>query len=213
MTGWEIILGFILVFGSWSVGRALEKSRQARHLHDLEAKLRIAHTETSGLREQMSVLKGQMLTLQKNLDEERESKASALREMALSFQKQMMAGAICFFAAGGILTGSLSWYVASVRAEAKHAVQTTAKTLEYQLASVRMELYEKEMGRLEKSLEAAEAALIEDRVEKTVAVTKLKIILESLSREKTGFELDFQKLERELNKPVSIAMPGVKEKI
>ena len=191
---------------AWKAGQSIEQAKHLSRIRDLESKYRFSQGENSGLKEKLTGLQGEVAVLHKSLEEERDSKNIAIGRMAESFKKGLILAGVVYFAVGISLGGVVSWFATGARAEAKNLVRRTELELGRQLSDLKAEVLEKRVQEMQKTLEALRFELNEERVEKTVAVTKLQILLQSLSVQKgiEGFVLNYHKLRENLNREIEL---------
>ena len=207
MTTVFLMIGLLLGgITAWHFVKSMEQTRHLTRIRELESKYRFSQGENTDLKEQMISLRGEVAVLQKNLDEERVSKNTVIAGLTESFKKGVLVMGITYFACGISLGGVISWFAASARAEARGLVRTTELELNRQLAVLRAEVLEKQAGEMQKNIDALRLELTDEKVEKTVALTKLRILLQSLSSQKgvEGFVLDYQRLKENLNREIEV---------
>jgi hypothetical protein len=188
-----ILLGGIL---AWWRAQSIERAKHVSRAQDLESKTRLAQGETLKLKEQVVKMNGEMAALRSSLDEERQSKTQALVQLALSFKKGLLALTTGYLAIGIIVGGTTGWLGA--QAQNNHQPEMTQ-------AQTKVEMYEKQIERLQYNFDANQIILLKEREEKAIAQAKLAILLESLSPKKgpEGFELDYAKLKEKLQNQAS----------
>lgn len=202
--------GFLTLFGcalgagiSWWVVRSFEQTRFRSTIQALEAKLRYSLGESSQLKEQITHLQGETVSLRKTLDDERIDKTRAMAQLTESFKKGILmlgTGALCF---GLILGGGTSWWTATVQADSKHRMVRTELEIDARLAGLKVDVLEKQIQDLRVTLDRLTNILADERAEKNVASAKLQILLESLSFNKgiEGFGVNYEKLRQNLQTP------------
>ena len=215
-TFWIVVTAFAAM-GAWGLAKRLEETRHVSRIKELESKFRFSQGETLNLREQMAALRGEVTLLQKDLERERAGKAAALNEMALSLKKGALVLTAVYFAVGISLGSVSSWFAATWRAESKTVQVNAMEKMSYELFKIKAELYEKRALENENALEILKKEIQEERIQKVIALTKMQILLESLSpkRGEDGFLLDYQRLKKNIKnemkaEPVAVKM-GVAE--
>ena len=196
-----LLFGFILGGGmvGWLV-RLYEASRFRSHIRDLEARLRYAYSESLQLKEKLVASQGEAAALRTSLGEERLSKNEALARLAATFQKSLLFVCVSVFAIGLTAGGTASWFGASWHTQLQTRMEKTDLEITARLSQLRAELLEKQLLQSQKELDQMRLQLHEESVSKTVALTKLGILLESLSPKNLweGFELNHRKLKNNL---------------
>ncbi len=201
----------------WNLAKKMEESRQLSRIRDLESRYRLSQGEALNLKEQMATIRGEMGVLQKSLEQERGDKSAALAAMALSLRKGALVLTAVYFAVG-ISMGSVSaWFAATWRAESKTVQANALETMGHELFRIKAELYEKRAEENALELKRLREEIQEERIQKVIALTKMQILLESLSPRKgeEGFSIDYQKLKKNIKneiktEPISVKM-GVAE--
>lgn len=201
----------------WSITKKTEEARHLSRIRELESRVRLSQGEALGLKEQMATIKGEMAVLQRSLEEERVGKTAALSAMALSLKKGALTLTAIYFAVGISLGSLSSWFAATWRAEAKMIRTSALETMSHELFKIKAELYEKRALENEQELKRIREEIHEERVQKAIALTKMQILLQSLSpkRGEKGFLLDYQKLKKSVRneikaEPIAVQM-GVSE--
>jgi hypothetical protein len=201
----------------WTIAKKTEEARHLSRIRELESRFRLSQGEALNLKEQMATMKGEMAALQRNLEEERVSKSAVINEMALSFRKGALMLTAVYFAVGISLGSVSSWFAATWRAEAKMIRANAVETVDYELFKIRAELYEKRATENELELKRVREEAREERIQKVIALTKMQVLLESLSpkRGEEGFSIDYQKLKKNIRnemkaEPIGVSM-GVAE--
>jgi hypothetical protein len=194
---------FIVLTGcavAWWGAKTYERMKHAGRIRDLESKIRLAQGETFQLREQVSLLKGEVSVLHKTITEERVSKQTALTAMTESFKRGMLTVGMMAMAAGIAVGGGVSWQAATWRVEAQKAGLHYETELQNRLNALKVEYLEKQLNRYEKEMDRYRIGWQEEQVEKAVAQTKLEIIMNSLAPQKgiEGFALDYKKMKDSL---------------
>lgn len=196
----------------WSLAKKIEEARHLSRIRELESRFRLSQGEALNLKEQMASIKGEMAVLQRNLEEERVSKSAVINEMALSFRKGALTLTAIYFAVGISIGSVSSWFAATWRAEARMIQTSAIETVNYELFKIKAELYEKRAAENELDLKRAKEEAREERIQKVIALTKMQILLESLSpkRGEEGFLLDYQKLKKSIRNEMKAEPIGVK---
>jgi hypothetical protein len=179
-------------------------------VRELESKIRLAQGETFQLREQLSLLKGEVSILQKTLGEERISKQNALATLTESFKRGILATGMMALAAGVVVGGGVSWQAATWRVEAKKAADGYEIEMQNRVNSLKVEFMERQITRYEKELDHYRLAWHDEQVAKAVAQTKLEILMSSLAPQKgvEGFVLDYKKMKNGLKENAKPALSG-----
>ncbi len=141
-----------------------------------------------------------MISLQKTLSQERLSNKTTVSAMTESFRRGLISTGLITFALAFLAGGGMFWKAAHWKMEAAYLQSQAQTKTENQLNALKVELYEKQMLRMEKDLEIFRKAWFEQQVAKTVAQTKLEIIMNSLSAKKDveGFRLNYKKMKHGL---------------
>ena len=198
-----IFVGFV----AWWSGKSLERTQNIARIRELESKARLSQGESSNLKEQLNVLRGEVGALQKSLNEARLAHTSSITQLTHSFKKGLLVLTTVYFSVGLSLGGVFSWQAATWRIEKRNVSQKAEMELNTRLAQVQTQILEKQADELQKNLEASQKAYQEEREQKTIVMTKLQILLSSLSFEKKvkGFVLNNDKLKKNLRSQVEFA--------
>ncbi len=199
------ILGAMIISAAaWWTSGMMERIRQQSRSRELESKLRYAYGETESLKSRIAGLQAEAQALKESLCAERDSQRTAVSNLAYSFRKTVL-----FLSAGCLAVGltvgvGAGWGTASARAAARHSGRLAELELTAQLAGYKSAVMEKQVTQLEQELTTARQALLNERVEKEVARTKLRILLDSLSPGKwfDSYFVDQQKLKKNLENQV-----------
>ena len=202
-----LIIG--LFAGAAGIGWFVKSSQEARfgaRVRELESKLRFSHGEILNLKENLTTVRAQAVAAEKTLTEERMQHTTALSMMAASFKRGILALTAAYFTAGLVFGGSAGWFGASWKLGASEAREKTQFEMDARLAGLKAELLQKQVDRLAQSSDFFEKALREERVVRAVAMTKLQILLESVTPVKggEGFWVDDQKLKKNLKDKVEV---------
>ncbi len=198
-----LFVGFV----AWWSGKSLERTQNIARIRELESKTRLAQGESAGLKEQMGTLRSEVTSLQKSLNESRFAHTTSVTQLTQSFKKGLLVLTTVYFAVGLSLGGVFFWQAATWKIEKRSVSEKGEMELNTRLAQVQAQILEKQVDELQKNLEASRKAYQEEREQKTIVMTKLQILLSSLSFEKRikGFALDYDKLKKNLKSKVDFS--------
>lgn len=196
---WFLILSGSLsaAAAAWWGTRFFSKRAYVRHIETLEQKVLQAEGQATQFKQQIGSLRGEVVSLQKTLSEERISKQESLAALSQSFQRAFLGISIVGFIMGGVMTGGISWIAAGWRAEAKFAVQNTDQRIQFELTKLKLELLEKQFGQSEKDRAHFQSAWEKEQILRTAAETRLETLMGGLALPQSlgGLPIDPPKLE------------------
>ena len=189
---------------TWWIVRYVESSKHLSRIHELETQVRFGRGESSELKEQMLGLRHAISSAERTLNEERLDKANVVARMSQSFKKGMLVFGTVYLFSGVLLGGTASWFWSATQTDSQMTRRVMEKELTMRIAELKAELLGKQMISLENKVNGLESELLEVRVEKTIAQTKLRILLDSLSHERgiQGFVIDYEKMKKNLKKEI-----------
>ncbi|MBN1688261.1 MAG: hypothetical protein JW893_04100 [Candidatus Omnitrophica bacterium] len=199
---------FVLLGGAlggwiaWSATRTAERNRFTGRVKALETKLRLTQGEAGTLREELQSAKQELALVDARIESVRLEKLHAISRLHHKFRKTILFVGTVYLGVGLAGGGILGWQTASWKHQAEKTSRTTELQLTAELSKLKAELFEKELKDLRASIQATQREIMEERVLKAIAQTKLSIFLESLSRQKgvSGFVVDYEKLRDNLRK-------------
>lgn len=181
---------------AWYLAEYTERRRNVEALQQLESKVRVAESRTLGLREQYEKLKETYNQLTASYERERSSQGNAIVAIQQTAKREKVrvgiAAILCGLMVGGFAGGVGSWSLAHTKfRETILKMDVVARVAEMNAGMLRSQL-----EKLEERYEEMEHLLNEERIAKTIAFTKLEILLENLVTDKwkRGYSLDAHKL-------------------
>jgi hypothetical protein len=191
------LLGLVMAGGAvWFVAEAFAKRRQSEHFPALKAQLRLAESRMFQFRDQAAKLSQDVQILRRNLDDEREVRASAATEYHHSYRKGVLVSGTACLLAGFVFGGALLglWVKNVTESQSRHKLMNLEVIA--RVAEMNAGRFKEQIGELKSEMHVLRLKLDAARVAKTVAITKLEILLENLVVNKwgRGYSLNPQKL-------------------
>ena len=190
-----LVLGGALI---WFLASVLERQKQVFRLNALENKFRFSENRALELQDKLAKVEQDANLLRQTFEEEKSAKDAALLRWHESVRQGTVIAALCLLAGifGG---GSAAWFLGTLTLEAKNNRRTSELEISTRIAEVKASLFEKQLTQLQSDYTALEKSWFETRVEKTVAETKLQILLDHLVVEKDGrgFALDYKRMKKD----------------
>lgn len=196
-----LVTGILLGCGlAWWAGKSYDRSQKKSMIRDLESRLRFSQGESLKLKEKVATMKGEVVSLQKNLNDQKLHHAEQLTTLGTSFKKGVLALGVCYFAVGITLGGVGAWFSATIQTEAKNIVEKAQLDFDARVAIEKAEYYKQKASGLTKDLKNMEEKFRALSVDKEVLVAKFRILLASMSPNQTldGFGLDYSRLKKSL---------------
>lgn len=183
-----VIINFIFgmlaaAAAAWWVTRTVTERKQNTLIYNLESKIKTAESSALHLKEQVGTLRGEVVSLQKTLSDERVSKQEALNSLTGAFQKGIIGIAMAAFVTGSGIAGGFAWMASGWHAELKLSAKNTEEKVQYELTKLKLELLEKQYEQSEKDREKFQAAWQEERILRATAETRLDVLTQNFSNE------------------------------
>ncbi|MDA9101101.1 hypothetical protein N9K06_00345 [Omnitrophica bacterium] len=183
-------------FGAWHLTRKFQDSRLEGRVHDLESRLRYTQQESAKLKETLAVQRGESSALKNTLQQERTHHANRYLKLGVGFRNALLFTTFGTFFMTSAVVGGLAWFTSSIWNESRVSrviaeAETSALFYQTKVSELQAALTFKQS-----ELSDLKTRLVDQQVEKEVAVTKLQILLDSLSFQGgvQGFTIDYQKL-------------------
>lgn len=204
MNHFILLIGLVLAGAlAWVIAEYSERKKHQGIVAALEMKLKYAENRTLNLREQIGKLQHEISGLHQRVDREREAKFLVVRDMHRSMKKSIwMTGAGCL-TLGLFFGGAIAGLWAGSSTDAKNRRQMMELDIIARVAEINAGHFKDQLAKLEAEFTHLRKVLDEERIAKTVAQTKLEILLENLvtAKWKRGYVLDMNKLQQDWDEP------------
>lgn len=203
-----VTLGTLIAFvlagvAIWFSAETFSKHRQSEHFHALKAQLRLAESRMFQFRDQAAKLSQDVQMLRRNLDDEKEVRAAATAEFHQSFRKGILVSGTACLLAGFVFGGGLLglWVQNATESKSRHKLMNMEVIA--RVAEMNAGRFKEQVEELKSEIHGLRLELDAERVAKTVAVTKLEILLENLVINKwgRGYSLNPKKLGDAVSEP------------
>ena len=181
---------------AWFIAERNERNKRTLEKNSLESQLKSAEKRAFLFRDESAKLKSSLLALENQLQQERQTALST----SSGFQHVLRRGMIISGVASlcvGILSGGLiggTWF--GYRLDQRYREKIMQMDIISRVANINAENYKTQYEDLKKEFTSLRLALDEERVAKTIALTKLDVVLDNLvvDRWGKGYALDPKKL-------------------
>lgn len=199
MATFSTLLAFIVVgVAAWFGAESYERRKNATQVRALQAKLHFTESRALEFRNQFEQLQKDVGGLREGLAHAHEARSLALMGFHQSFRKGVLTSGAACLVFGLVFGGTVSGFWSTVSTQTKNRQQIIDLQVIARVAEMNAKIFKDEVDKFKKDFEVLRKSLDEERIAKSIAMTKLEIVLENLVGEKWGhgFSLDPKKLKR-----------------
>jgi len=188
------VIGVFAWFGAESYWRKKNLTR----VQMLEAKLRFVEGRAVHLRDYSEKLQKELKQSRESLDRERETKAASAMQFHQSFKKGVLVSGTACLVFGFVFGGVISGLWATIATETKSRQEIMNLKVMARVAERNAEFFKNQWHKLQLDFDALRNMLDEEQIAKTIALTKLELILDNLIEDKwgRGYSLDPKNLKK-----------------
>lgn len=174
---------------AWMLGSGRSRKAATVRINSLELQLKNSQDRAAGLHKEVGTLRESMRTLDAQLATERQEKELATLELKNPLRKSSVVFATSCLAVGLLAGGAMTGLWVNSHVDMKYREKMTQLEVRAGVAETRVEYLERDRKSAVQEAQQYRRQVLEEREKRSVAVTKLEVVLEHLVAKKAGREI------------------------